>query len=347
MKILILSAQHKQRTSKSSILRVYEDLSRAGADVFYYCVSNNIFHRLFGADRLLLQAEPKAIYSWSFWYYPGLLKTLDRTFSELWIKQHVENLLVEVNNSDDPHIIVEAGAASVVVLALLKPLMEAGVNLSIHYRINDPLDAFRRSAPSVHRAHNILVQRNIPGADIEISTPCSVEWARHIPPGIPDKIMELKSRKKNISKPYILYAGVYPIEEVMLREILRHHDDVNVKYTGKVDHHVQGAEFLGIISSRELDDLWAGADAGIMVFPDQRFEWWFWSNKMMVMRFLQIPIYGFLKGNSKEVFQLFPRQSEYFKEHGLVQLGVDEAPITLASDYMQSWNDFTKKMLRN
>ena len=100
-------------------------------------------------------------------------------------------------------------------------------------------------------------------------------------------------------------------------------------------------------SSRELDDLWTGVNAGIMVFPDQRFEWWFWSNKMMVMRSLQIPIHGFLKGNSKEVFQLFPSQKKYFKEHGLVQLGADETPKPLASVYIQSWNDFTKKMLRN
>lgn len=346
MKILILSAQHKNRTSKSSILRVYEELNQAGANVVYYCVSNNIFHRLFGADRHLLKGEPKAICSWSFWYYPGLVKAFDRFFSNLWVRRHVENLLEEVADAHEVHMIVEAGAASVVVPALLKPLFEAGIKLSIHYRINDPLDAFRRSSLSVQRAHKILLQKNIPGITSEVSTPCSVAWARHIPPGIPDKIIGLRS-KKVMSQPYILYAGVYPIEKNMLNGVAKRCCGVNVKYTGKVDHHIDGTEFLGMVPPEKLDDLWLRAGAGIMVFPDQRFEWWLWSNKMMVMRFLKIPIYGFLKGRSEDVFQLFPSKEEYFKENGLIRIGADEPSVPLASDYVQSWKDFTKKMARN
>ena len=63
MTIIILSAQHKERTLKSGIFRVDEVLRRAGTEVVYYCVSNNILHQLFRTDRCFLKGEVKQIYN--------------------------------------------------------------------------------------------------------------------------------------------------------------------------------------------------------------------------------------------------------------------------------------------
>ena len=156
MKVIILSAQHKGRVSKSSILRVYAELLKTNCNVEYYCVSDNIYHRLKGRDKRLLRSENKAIFTWSFWYYPGLIKILDNLFSKFWAKKHVSNVINKISEESDVHLIVEAGSASVVTRFLIEKMRNMNINLSVHYRINDPLDAFRLISPAVQSAQNFL-----------------------------------------------------------------------------------------------------------------------------------------------------------------------------------------------
>lgn len=345
MKIIFLSAQHPERVSQSSILRAYSELKNEFIDVKFVCIADDIYHRLKGKDRALIRKEKKGITNLSFWLFPGVIPVFDTLLTNLWGNSYAKNLDYSKFKGEIIHFIVEAGAASVVAWKIWNRLQSSDLDFSMHYRINDPLDAFRSTPGSIEKAHFNLVDISKSDSRLICSAPALLKGVKHIPPGLPKKIYNHK-RTGRSTTPYIFYSGVYPIEASMIETLIKSYPEIKIKYTGLKDHKINGSENLGLIPANEVDKLWLDAWAGVMVFPDDRFTWWLWSNKMIVMKFLKIPIFGFLKNETKDVFKSHGTKRSLFVEHGLVELGEEKKPSFIDNDKTYDWKSFSRQLLR-
>lgn len=347
MKVVFISAQHPDRVSRSSILRTYSELKKNYQNIEFFCLTNNIFHHFFGKDKILLRKEKKFLKSFSFWYYPGLIKIGDNFLTRLWCASLIKKINLERMQGEKVHFIVEAGTSSVVALEIWLKLKNSQIDFSMHYRINDPIDAFRSISLTciIRTSHDSLLLFSKADKRLVCSSPASIEGVLHIPPGIPRTILKHKKIKKGCKK-YIVYSGMYPIQSSTLKSLVNCLPNKIIKYTGNINHKIKCTEHIGVISANDVDNLLIHAEAGIMIFPDNQFHWWLWSNKMMVMKFLKIPIYGFLKNESRDVFKSNKESIDLFKQHGLVEVGCNREERLIEMHKIYDWGDFSRRLLR-
>ena len=86
------------------------------------------------------------------------------------------------------------------------------------------------------------------------------------------------------------------------------------------------------------------SDLYIYPFPDDRFDWWLWSNKMLLMQSLNIPIIGMLKESGDNIFDIYPNMTSIFEEHGFVRHQEIECSKNKTFEFYD-WNIFTKKII--
>ena len=337
MIIKVVSVQNSNRESQSSILRLYNYLLLAKYNVEYVSVGNDFFHKLIGRDKRL-----RDIFCWrnyltfSFFYFPGLIKfkPIDKCFSNLWARSYLKKLKL-YESSPQTVLVFEAGVTAVMVREIMKsPLIP-----SIHYRVNDPIDAFRSPSAYVRECHDYILKSDI--SELVISSPapsCNPDII-HIPPGCESISMRHTAQKQ------ILYWGVFPISRDNIVSIMDAYPSAIVKYTGHQDHQLKGTEYLGILAPESLSELISDTCMGVMIFPDDRFHWWLWSNKMMLMKSLKMPVIGMLSSSALDVYAEFPNDTQTFVEHGLIRLGqeVCEQPSTVFPHY--DWGTFSKKII--
>ncbi len=334
--IKILSVQNPNRVAKSSILRLYIALKENGKKVNFLCIGNDIFHRILDKnktkkERFLWQS----FCNFSYWYFPGLIpiNKIDITLSRIWAKSYIKQLKLEPNENK-VLIIAEAGPSSIIVRELLLKYK----NLKVHYRINDQINSFRVPSAYVAESHERILGSLNSNITISAPAPMPNKKVLHIPPGV-----DFINRSLNLQK-NILYWGVYPIAKHHLQSLLRYFHDYKVQYTGSIDHKVEGTEFLGFLSPSDLSNRISTVSLGVMIFPDDRFDWWLWSNKMLLMQSLNIPIIGMLKESGDNIFDIYPNMTSIFEEHGFVRHQEIECSKNKTFEFYD-WNIFTKKII--
>ena len=246
------------------------------------------------------------VFNFSFWYFPSLIpiKWIDLILSRRWVISYVDQLKLDANGKE-VLVIAEAGPSSIIVNELLSKYK----NIKIHYRINDNINSFR--IPSAYEVECHTKIMSISDSRIIRSAPAPManQNVFHIPPGV-----DFIGRGATLQKT-ILYWGVYPISKNHLSSLLHSYPDYQIQYTGPVDLKLEGAEFLGFLSPRELSSRISTVALGVMIFPDNRFDWWLWSNKMTLMRSLKLPIIGMMQGSGDNILDLYPDQCGSF--HGI------------------------------
>ncbi len=317
---------------------MYQSLLASEHNVFFYSLGNDLFHKIFGKDKAIRDLYDFSLYKrFSFYYFPGLLpeQQIDRIFTKMWAKSYIKSLNLSCDGGGHS-IIAEAGVSSVIVHELLRSF----TNLKIHYRINDPIDGFRAPSAHVSHCHEQLLSLKDPRLVLSAPVPDLSENVLHIPPGI-DFIRKTEGAKTA----NILYWGVYPIARWHLRSILRAYPQHQLKYTGARDLNVPQAEFLGLMPPEELAEHISDAAIGVMIFPDTRFDWWMWSNKMMLMQSLELPIIGMLFDSDRNIIDEYRDLSAEFYQCGLVPFGVSEVDVEYKTSHFYDWDVFSAKII--
>lgn len=293
--ICFISAQTLRRRAKASMLRAYDCRSKTSTNE-WYSLGFSLPRLLTGRinkkelrDSILF----KDLIPFTF-YFPGAVSCnrIDSFLSKLWVKSHV--IKIRKRFPRKTHFVIEAGVGSLVLLELLKSDEFISGLWTFHYRINDKTSAFRKTEV-IEIAHKGILEFDHSG--LKCSAPVASRGKgeyEQIMPGVSESILnaDISDQYSADKNKTIVYPGVYPISTAVLETMSETLGDYRIVYTGPKSYESDRVESLGYIESSEVDLLVIQASVGVMIFPNDEYDWYCCSNKMLVYRTLGLPIIG-------------------------------------------------------